>query len=244
MQVKKHYDNHLANFYSWMIGDIQSKSVEFQNLLQANGIKPKYNKSAIDLGAGNGIQSIALKDLGYLVTAVDFNQQLLNELKSNPNAVGIKTELRDMTSVLELEDLKPELIVCCGDTILHLRSREQIEKLIKDAVHILENNGYMVLSFRDYSKELNDEQRFIPVKYSDNRILTCILEYGAEKIKVTDLLYEKLNGIWIQKVSSYEKVRIEPNLILKFLEENGMKIELNEPINGMQTIIARKYMPK
>ena len=28
MNVKKHYDNHLGNFYSWVIGDFQSKSNE------------------------------------------------------------------------------------------------------------------------------------------------------------------------------------------------------------------------
>jgi 2-polyprenyl-3-methyl-5-hydroxy-6-metoxy-1,4-benzoquinol methylase len=240
MQVKKHYDKHLANFYSWMVGDTQSKSTEFQNILRSNGIEPKGTKIAIDLGAGNGIQSIALKDLGYEVTAIDFNQQLLNELKSNPNAKGIKIELKNITNVLELEDLKPELIVCCGDTITHLESKKQIEKLICDISFLLENNGNIILTFRDYSNELNDKQRFIPVKSSSHRILTCILEYGTEKIKVTDLLYENLNGEWIQKVSSYEKVRIDPSTIVDILKKNGMRIKLNEPIKGMQTIIARK----
>lgn len=240
MQVKEHYEKHLADFYSWMIGDTQSKSTEFQNFLQDNGIKPKGTKVAIDLGAGNGIQSIALKNLGYRVTAVDFNEQLLNELKTNPSGEGIGVKLGDIIDVLELEDLNPELIVCCGDTITHLESKDQIEILIRDASRILENDGNLILTFRDYSKELNDKQRFIPVKNSTDRILTCILEYRAEKVKVTDLLYENLNGEWTQKVSSYEKVRIEPSTVVEILKGNGMEIELNEPINRVQTIIAKK----
>ena len=240
MSTKKHYDAHLANFYSWMVGGLESKSTEFQNLLKTKEIKPKNTKAAIDLGAGNGIQSIALKNLGYTVTAIDFNEQLLNELKTNPKANGIKTVLIDITEVLKFENLKPELITCCGDTITHLESKEQIEKLISDSAKILTDNGYFILTFRDYTNELSDQQRFIPVKSSNNRILTCILEYKKDKVSVTDLLHEKINDKWIQKVSTYEKIRIKPIEVCQILERNNMKIILNEPINRMQTIIAEK----
>lgn len=240
MQVKEHYENHLANFYSWMLGDLESKSTDFKSFLAENGIEPNKTKVAIDLGAGNGVQSIALKELGFEVTAVDFNQQLLDELQSNKKGVGINVELSDIKNVLRFKDLKPELIICCGDTITHLESKEQIENIIEDAKDTLSANGDLVLSFRDYSGELNDSQRFIPVKSSADRILTCILEYGTEKLKVTDLLHEKINDEWTQKVSSYEKVRVSPQEVVGFLEKSGMEIKFNEPINRMQTIIAKK----
>ena len=240
MRVKEHYEKHLADFYSWMIGELEPKSTEFQNLLTSNGIEPKNTKTAIDLGAGNGIQSIALKELGFEVIAVDFNEQLLNELKTNPSAVGIKTKLTDITNVMEFESLKPELIVCCGDTITHLNDKIEIDKLISDASKILENNGHLILTFRNYTNELNDQQRFIPVKSAEDRILTCVLEYEAEKVKVTDLLHEKTNGEWIQKTSTYEKFRIDPKEVVRILEKNGMSIQLNESINRMETIIATK----
>lgn len=240
MQAKEHYENHLADFYSWMVGDLESKSTEFKKFLRSKGIEPKSTKTAIDLGAGIGIQSIALKNLGFEVTAVDFNKQLLNELKRNPNGKGIKIELTDITNVVDFQNLRPELIICCGDTITHLENKAQIEKLISDAIKILENKGYLILTFRDYSYELDEKQRFIPVKSTADRILTCILEYEPEKVKVSDLLHEKINGKWTQKVSTYEKVRIGPSRIVEILEKNGMKIKLNEAINHMQTIIAEK----
>ena len=240
MKAKEHYEKHLSNFYSWMLGDIQSKSIEFQNFLESHEIEPKNTKTAIDLGAGNGIQSIALKELGYRVTAIDFNRQLLDELKSNPNAKGINTKLDNITNVSQFAYLKPELITCCGDTITHLDSKNHIVKLIKDVSRILENKGYLILTFRDYSKELDDKLRFIPVKSSSNRILTCILEYGIETIKVTDLLYEKINEEWSQKVSSYKKVRLYPNVVTQILKEKRMEVIFNKPINLMQTVIAKK----
>ena len=240
MNVKKHYDTHLASFYSWMVGDLKPKIDEFQNFLKQNNISPGQSKNAIDLGAGNGIQSIALKNLGFNVTAVDFNRQLLNELKANPNATGIQTMELDITKVSELEQLNPHLISCCGDTITHLEDKNEIAKLIVDSAKILTGNGHLILTFRDYSKALNDQQRFIPVKSSSKRILTCILEYSEEKVTVTDLLHEKVDTEWVQKVSSYKKVRIAPQEIESYIGTSGMEIVCSAPIHRMHTVIAKK----
>lgn len=80
MTVKEHYDNHLGHIYSWMTGDFQTKCNEFRNFLTDNFILPSTNKIAIDLGAGHGLQSIPIAEIGFQVLAVDFNQQLLDEL--------------------------------------------------------------------------------------------------------------------------------------------------------------------
>ena len=240
MEVKKHYDTHLANFYAWMVGDLEPQIKAFQRFLEQHDIRPKHTQHAIDLGAGNGIQSIALHKQGFIVTAVDFNQQLLDELNTHPEAKGIQTLELDITNVSELASLSPELIACCGDTLTHLSNKHEIATFITDAANILSHEGLLILTFRDYSKELNDQQRFIPVKSSPNRILTCILEYHPEKVKVTDLLYENVNTQWIQKVSSYEKVRISPQEIEQYLEQSGMEILFSAPINRMQTVIAKK----
>ncbi len=88
--------------------------------------------------------------------------------------------------------------------------------------------------------ELIGNQRFIPVKSDEERILTCFLEYEAKRVIVTDLLHEKTDQGWIQKVSSYHKVRIGPNDIIQIIESNRMRIIFYESLNGMQTIIAEK----
>jgi hypothetical protein len=70
--------------------------------------------------------------------------------------------------------------------------------------------------------------------------LTCFLEYAAAYVRVTDLLHEKKENGWQQKVSSYHKVRISPDKIVKMLQQFGLTIILNEPINRLVTIIATK----
>ena len=240
MGTKEHYENHLANFYSWMIGDFDQKRANFEKFIEENEIYPTSTKVAIDLGAGTGVQAIALGNLGFKETAVDFNQQLLSELTSNDESNAINTVQADICDVKNFESLQPELIICCGDTITHLPDKLAVEKLLLDCESILTKNGKLILSFRDYSSELTDQQRFIPVKSDENRILTCILEYLSDKVKVTDLLYEKQNGSWNQTVSTYEKVRLSTQDVINMIEQTGMKTAFNSSVNRLQTIIANK----
>lgn len=240
MTVKEHYDNHLGHFYSWMTGDFHAKTNEFKRFLTDNFIKPtSKNKTAIDLGAGHGLQSIPLAEVGFKVLAIDFNQKLLDELKVNAYGLDIKVIKDDIKNVVTFAD-KPELIICCGDTLSHLDNKIEVKTFIQDTVKSLDKNGKLILSFRDYSTKLAGLDRFIPVKSDDTKILTCILDYEDEFVNVTDLLYEKTNAVWIQKVSTYKKVRLFTSEVVEQLEANGMTIKFNQIVNRLTTIIASK----
>jgi predicted RNA methylase len=240
MTVKEHYDNHLGYFYSWIAGDLTSKQTEFQNFLVEQKLLPKLSKIAVDLGAGNGIQSVSLAKSGYCVKAIDFNTQLLDELTKNTKGLNVEIINADIRNLDNLSVYNPELIICWGDTIAHLDSEQEIMQLIITISKTLSEEGKFLLSFRDYSVELTGENRFIHVKSDENRILTCILDYQLQYIRVTDLLYEKIGDRWKQKVSSYKKVRVTTDMIVKILEQANMKIQLNQIINQMTTIIVSK----
>jgi len=239
MTVKEHYDNHLGNFYSWMTGNFQTKSNEFKTFLVANSIQPISNKIAIDLGAGHGLQSIPLAEIGFQVFAVDFNRQLLVELEENAKDLNI-TIVNDDIKRVKYFTSQPELIVCCGDTLSHLANKSEAIDFIENSVRTLGNSGRLILSFRDYSTELTGIDRFIPVKCDSDKILTCVLDYEDEHVQVTDLLHERTDDTWKQKVSSYKKVRLLTSEIVAKLEESGMTIIVNQIINGLTTIVAKK----
>lgn len=241
MTAKEHYDNHLGRLYSWMAGDFKIKKEEFKRFLIDNRITPKTNQIAIDLGAGNGMQSIPLAELGFKVLAVDFNQHLLDELKANAYGLPVDVKIEDIRNIRHLVSGHAELIICCGDTLTHLDSKQQIETFISDISSSLGSNGKVILSFSDYLTALTVINRFIPVKSDETKILTCVLDYEDEFVNVSDLLHEKTDNGWSQKVSRYKKVRIGADEIVKCLVTNGLSIEFTDTINRMKTIIAKKH---
>jgi 2-polyprenyl-3-methyl-5-hydroxy-6-metoxy-1,4-benzoquinol methylase len=240
MTVKEHYDNHLGHFYSWYTGDFDKNRNDFKEFCIENEIKPFGSKYAIDLGAGNGIQTMALADSGFKVKAIDFNNQLIAELKSKIGSYPVEVFNDDIKSVRKYSKPQPELIVCCGDTLPHLDSCAEVQKLLKDSFEILVPNGILILTFRDYSTALLDTNRFIPVKSDSQRILTCFLEYSTDKVMVTDLLHELENGNWVQKVSSYYKIRLTRDLVSGYLKDSGFRIRLDKVTNRIITLIGQK----
>ena len=238
-KVKAHYDSHLADVYSWMAGDFREKVNQTREFFIKNNIKPSSTHSTIDLGSGHGIQSAALAEIGFDVTAVDFSEKLLLELKQN-TANKVKTINGDITEFIYPMENKPELIVCMGDTLTHLPSINEVNRLIGNAAENLHINGRFVLSYRDLSRELTGTSRFIPVKSDNTLILSCFLEYFDSYVNVNDILHEKINDKWEMKVGSYPKLKIPVNGITDIIQSFGLSVTLTTVIQGMNYIIAEK----
>ena len=240
MTAKEHYDNHLGHFYSWMTGDLQIQQLEHQKMFSGWSIFAGANSRAVDLGCGHGIQSIALAHLGFQVEAVDFNAQLLNELSAGRGNLPITLHNKEMLQFLEALQEPVELITCMGDTLIHLESAEEVDRLIQLCSQKLVVDGTLVLSFRDLSTELKSANRFIPVKSDAHRILTCFLEYVDTKVMVYDILWEKEKDSWQQKISCYPKLRLSESTINTFVQKAGLVVKHSSVINRMIYLVAAK----
>lgn len=238
--VKEHYDKHLGNFYTWMSGDFHTNQEEFLHHLRELLLFPQGNGAALDLGAGHGIQAVALARSGYTVKAVDFNLQLLSELRQHAQGLPVEAIEGDILEVKSYVSPPPELVICWGDTLTHLPSRQEVVRFLQDICEVLAAPGRLLLSFRDYSQPLEGDSRFIPVKSDNQRILTCFLEYEPEFVRVTDLLHEKAEEGWMQKVSSYTKVRITPAEVVSVIESMGLKVAHQDLLRGLVRIVAQK----
>jgi 2-polyprenyl-3-methyl-5-hydroxy-6-metoxy-1,4-benzoquinol methylase len=240
MTAKNHYDNHLAHFYSWMVGNFSEKQQAQEDFFNRNGITPKGNKVAIDIGAGNGLQSISLAKLRFEVIAVDFNRQLLDELISHKKDLHVKTVCDDAGNFLLNFNGHADVIVCMGDTITHLETIGQVEQLMANISQHLASGGRTVISFRELIAELNGPERFIPVRSDETRILTCFLEYFPNHVMVHDILHEWQSGKWTQKVSCYPKLRLSEAYVIEAFERNKIKLLSTQRISGMIYLIGQK----
>lgn len=240
MKVKEHYDMHLGKVYSWMLGDFQERVSEQKRWFSESGISPAGNGLALDLGAGNGVQSVALATLGYNVIAVDFSQELLAELTVNKGQLPIDAVEKDISEYLTETGERPELVVCMGDTVTHLRNVEEVRKLVARIAAILPTGGRLIFSYRDLDEEKYGPDRFIHVRSDDARTLICFLEYLPGVVMVHDILVEKKSVGWKQYVSSYPKLRLPLSLIRDVFQANALRLVHEEIIRGMAFVIAEK----
>ena len=238
--VKTHYKNLLAAYYSWMLGGFEQKLEDNRTFFHDHGIQSELSGVAIDLGAGCGFQSIPLAEAGFNVIAIDTSHELLTELKENAGQLPVDTVEDDLLNFSQHGPKVAELIVCMGDTLTHLDTLEQVQGLCENVYQALGENGRLVLSFRDLTAEMKDLERFIPIRSEDNLIFTCFLEYEKEHVKVHDIVYEKADGQWQMKKSFYRKLRIPPEWTRECLLRIGFEIQTFDIQSGMVTIIVRK----
>lgn len=240
MSTKTHYDNLLADVYSWMTGDFQERVNEQVSFFSNHGILPDRHRIAYDLGAGHGIQTVALAKLGYRVTAVDFSNSLLQELLRNASGLSVAIQEADIVQFLSRDVAEAELITCMGDTLTHLHDLDHVETLFNKISKNLAEKGKVVISYRDLAKELTGEQRFINIRSDDSRSMTCFLEYFPTKVIVYDILVEKIGGAWQQKVSSYPKLRLPVSYIRELFEKNRIMIIADKVIRGMNYLVGER----
>ncbi|MBL8701095.1 MAG: class I SAM-dependent methyltransferase [Alphaproteobacteria bacterium] len=232
-----HYDALLAPVYEWMCGGIaqalQDGRADVAPFCPGRGL-------AVDLGAGFGRHAIPLAEAGYDVVAVDQSRALLQALAHNAGDLAIRTVEAALLDFRSHVDRPAALILCMGDTLCHLASREEVRRLVRHAAAALDPGGAFIATFRSYGDLPRGSRRIVLVRGDATRILTCMLEGEAEHVAVHDLLHERAPEGWGLRVSAYRKARIDPVELLQAATEAGLDARLGDGPKGFTTFVARK----
>lgn len=236
----EHYEKHLASVYSWMAGGIGNAIARGRQELADVGLSGSGIQYAVDLGAGFGMHSIPLARSGCHVLAIDSSAFLLDELKNYADGAPVTTVQDDLLAFAQYLSGKPDVVLCMGDTLTHLSGKPSVKTLISSVGEHLSPGGRFVISFRDYSRALEDTHRFIPVRSDESRIFTCFLEYAEGAVQVHDILHERKEGAWVMRVSAYQKLRLAPGWVKQELEACGFVVGVGAGLSGMVRLMATK----
>ena len=233
--VQAHYREHLGRVYDWMLGDFEQASARAEAQLRAAGLGPGGGALAVDLGCGSGLQSVPLLRLGYRVLALDTCSILLQALEERARGLPLRALEEDLLGFRRHIAEPAAAIVCMGDTLAHLESREDVRALLGDVAQSLAPDGKLVLGFRDLT---SIPARFIPVRSDDARILTCVLEERGDFIEVHDVIHERHESGWRMSVSSYRKLRLGPEQVRADAVAAGLDIAALAVEHGAVTLVA------
>lgn len=238
--AEHHYEHHLAPIYVWMAGGLEAALQAGTAEIEALNLPLRQGAVVLDLGAGFGTHAIPLARRGARVTAIDSSAQLLRTLNGLRGELPIRVINDDLLAFHNHVVAAPSAILCMGDTITHLPGLDAVASLIARFSFVLPPGGMLVITLRDYSVSLSGDQRFIPVRHDQNRILTCFLEYEAQTVLVHDIVHERTADGWKTRVSHYRKLRLSPEHLIHCLQSNGFNVRRETGIKGMVRLVAQR----
>lgn len=235
-----HYASHLGPIYTWMVGDLDAAFARADGELEAIGL-PAAGGPAVDLGAGFGLHALPLARRGRAVIAVDSCRDLLDALAAHAAGLDIRVVEDDLLRFRRHIPAPAAIVLCMGDTLTHLPSRAAVTTLLGETAAALAPGGVFVTTFRDYvSAPARGSGRFVSVRSDADRILTCFLEYGDDTVEVHDIVHERATDGWTLRVSSYPKLRLDPDWVVAECARTGLAARREAGLAGMVRVVARR----
>jgi SAM-dependent methyltransferase len=238
--AEEHYEKLLAQHYTWMRGDFDPEVGEYTKVLAGLGLSTDPGGEALSLGAGSGIQTAALADLGFRVVRLGSSEALLRESRARTFGREVRTVLGDLRNAEAYAAEGPfEAAVCMGDTLTHLEPFDEVSALVGDVYGLVEEGRKLVLEFRDYTAQLRGVHRVIPVRLDEDRIMVTFLEYEPLHVNVHDVVFFEKAGGWSIQKSAYKKLRVGIDRVVQTLKQTGFRIVETREIRGFSVVVGQ-----
>jgi len=122
------------------------------------------NMRIMDMGCGTGSLAIAMARRSAKVRAFDYDAEMI--VKSNekrPQALDLEFRQGDMKQTLAMyPDVKFDAVLCFGNTLVHLSSKEEVEKLFAAIAQQLNIGGKFVFQIINYDQVLDNKVDALP----------------------------------------------------------------------------------
>ena len=239
--VQSHYDQFLGPVYSWILGDFENAEQRNSRFFESINLSPHKNGIAVDLGCGPGCQSLPLARRGFNVLAIDFCRELIDELDTRKGSVAIRSVCDDLANFRSHMSEPAELIVCMGDTLVHLPDTATVDAVIDDVCDSLAPGGKFIYAIRDYVSMVPEgPDRFVPIRASDEQIFTCFLDYKDDVVHVHDILHRRVDGEWQTEISDYLKLRLDGEHLNARMRSRGLVISDRSLADGMIVVTIER----
>ncbi|WFU40956.1 methyltransferase domain-containing protein [Bradyrhizobium sp. CB82] len=242
--VVTHYDKLLCKYYDWMLGGFDQAADASARLFTELKIIGADGATALDLGAGTGVQSVPLATAGFSVTAVDLSACLLAELEKHAKDLPVQPVQGDMLNPATYAKAAPfDIVVCMGDTLTHLGNEQEVYRLFANVMSVLKSGGPLILSWRDMSGPVSPTgaPQAYPVRLDQDRLFTTVIaEAGPYFVSSTDIITVRGEKDWEFGQDSYYKIRLGQMRCVQMLLACGFWIQTVFKSEPLTYVVARR----
>jgi ubiquinone/menaquinone biosynthesis C-methylase UbiE len=196
----------LSDFYD-IIFPTDSDTVEFL----CKDLKP--GAKILDLACGTGDYSIALSKKGYIVDGIDLNGDMIKKAKEKTKGLDINFMECDMTRINDvLKNEKYDLIFCIGNSIVHLSTKNEIEKFVSNIYNMLSDNGTMIIQIINFDRIFKYNIKSLPTIEKPDKGIIFIRSYEYENKDFLSFSSEVIYSDGIDKKTYSNSVTLIPLL--------------------------------
>lgn len=178
----------------------------------------------LDASCGIGTQSLGLAQHGFNVTATDLSPRAVERAEKEAGKLGVHMTF-GIADFRTLEKDVPgqfDVVLSADNAIPHLLTDADLREACRNLNSKLVDNGLLILSIRDYDKEIIDKKGAILPRVMDEgkRIVFQVWDWNenGNQYITNQFIMREIDGVWQTKVNktSYRALlRHELNELLR-----------------------------
>ena len=148
--------------------------------------------SVLDTACGTGWHAIALAQKGYTTAGCDASRAMIERARANAAKAGVN--VRFETADFQRLDLFPgkfKAILCLGNSLPHLLSREELVAAFGQIFGRLDRGGVVILHNLNYDLRLKTKPRFFSASGNADTLVWRFADYGLQFITFHTALFER-----------------------------------------------------
>ena len=149
-------------------------------------------RSVLDTACGTGWHAIALAQRGYTAAGCDASRAMIERARTNAAEAGVNVRFETADfGRLDLFPGKFNAILCLGNSLPHLLSREELVAAFGQILGRLDRGGVVILHNLNYDLRLKTKPRFFSASGSADTLVWRFADYGPEFITFHTALFER-----------------------------------------------------
>jgi glycine/sarcosine N-methyltransferase len=179
--------------------------------------------NVLDAATGTGMHAVALAKQNFQVTGADISMGMIKHARKNAIDFGVEArfEISGFGSLALTFGVQSfEAVLCLGNSLPHLLSREDLDRALADFAACLKTEGVLIIQNRNFDAVLTNRERWMEpqshIEENTEWIFQRFYDFDSDGLLTFNMVILKKHGggKWEQKVVSS---RLRPILKVELL---------------------------